>query len=112
MSQVNRMSASRLFTAMTLLVLIAFPTQLWAPYAGIDALIAVTQMKASNANDDALHAAKEQQALVKSANTEEEKKQRLETQKQFERDAQRFAEISADLKKIAAELKKHPCNAK
>ena len=97
---------------LTLLVLIAFPSRLWAPFAGIDALIAVAQQKAELANKDAMDGAQKQAALVKSEKTEEEKKQRLETQKQFERDAQRFAEISADLKKIAAELKKHPCNGK
>lgn len=100
-----------LISVMTLLVLTAFPKPLvqGAKLDGIMYLVAVTQMKSDNANKDALDGAKKQQELVKREQNIHAQQERLETQKQFERDAQRFAEISANLKRISQELAKQNC---
>lgn len=60
---------------------------------------------------EATKAAEKQKELATKL-SDKRKEEALEAQKRFEADAQRFAELSADLKHIRAELAKNPCNRK
>lgn len=80
---------------------------LGADAAGIAALIQVAQTKVNNANAEAVKAANDQKKLVEKEKTVNA--QRLELQHHFEADAKRFAEISADLKRISEQVAKLNC---
>jgi len=76
---------------------------------GISYLVAVTQLKAQNANDEALQGATKQRELVKQMQTARERAREKAVLLQLEANARRNAEILASVKLLATELKRLDC---
>ena len=83
-----------------------------SPFAGLDGisyLVHVTQMKAQNANDEALRGAEKQRELVKQMKATRESAREKAVLLQLEANARRNAEILGSVKLLATELKKLDC---
>lgn len=76
---------------------------------GISYLVSVTQLKAQNANDEALQGASKQRRLVKQMENNREKAREQTVLLQLEANARRNGEILASVKLLATELKKLDC---
>ncbi len=76
---------------------------------GIKYLVAVTQMKAQAANDQALQGAEKQRHLVAKQQTLRERAREKTVLQQLDANARRNAEILESVKLLATELKKLDC---
>ena len=76
---------------------------------GINYLVTVTQMKAQNANDEALQGAEKQRKLVKQMESTRERTREKAVLLQLEANARQNGEILASVKLLATELKKLDC---
>lgn len=76
---------------------------------GIDRLIMVTQMKAADANDQAIRAAETQRGLVKQQKNARDEARETAVLRRLEANAGRTAEVLANVKAIQAYLQANPC---
>ena len=80
-----------------------------AQNSGITRLIAVSVLKAENANDEAMRGAAEQKDLVKRQKTERDRARESAVLKQLEANARRTTEALQSIKTVNDYLKAHPC---
>ncbi len=76
---------------------------------GINALIAATQLKVNQANEEALDGANKQRAALKAQKSARNRKQIKQLLKLNEKHAKNYAKISRQLREVQARLKKTNC---
>lgn len=79
------------------------------PQEGINRLIAVAQLKAANANEEALAGAEKQRELIRSQKALRDREREQAFLRQLEEHAKRTGAVLESVKNLAAELKRRPC---
>lgn len=105
----NRMSHALAVGGATLLLCFSATQPAHSASNGINALVAVAQLKANQANEEALDAAGKQRAAVKAAKDPGNRARLQQLVTLNEKHAKNYAKLSAQLKEIRARLEKSNC---